>query len=203
MLFLFYKFEFRLKSWKSEDLHVEFNFVEIKFHPMSSIEQLLWNLQFDNKNCLISFSGGQDSINFLVLLSRFQKLSLLGSVRSTSSQKARCIWCHHLWKKQDFYRLRHSLQINFILNQQFFYTIFFSKKFREQTARRSRYYSFWRVAQYIQSFSLFTAHTQTDKIETFFLHLFRGAGVLGLRALRDSQTFFPYECSTKFYDSTS
>ena len=167
---------------------------------MSPFEQLIWNLQFYNQNCLISFSGGQDSINFLILLNRFQNLNLVRSPLRNSSQQSGCIWCHHLWKKQDFYRLRYSFQINFVLNQRFFYTIFFSKKFREQTARRYRYYSFWRIAQYVQSFSLLTAHTQTDKIETFLLHFFRGAGIFGLRALRDSQTFLPYECSTKFYN---
>ena len=156
-------------------------------------ESTLFDFQTSKKknlwiNCLISFSGGQDSINLLILWTNLLFSTVLN-----------ILWCHHVWKVKDFYLFRHTFQISFILHQRFFYTIFFSKYFSEQKARRFRYFSFLRIANYSGSKFVLTAHTQSDNIETFFIHLFRGSGKFGLKILRKSQNFFADECSQKFY----
>ena len=210
-------------------------------------------------NCLIAFSGGQDSINLIILwkiLARppsFRASAgllpaaardegadrpmrpLAGSPEGLgdlgpSAREARpspapselasgltactlppkgaplirvnkpsILWCNHIWKTTDFYLFRHSFQISFLLNQRFFYTIFFSKYFSEKKARKFRYFSFLRIARYSGYDSVLTAHTQSDSIETFFINLFRGSGRFGLQNLRNFQIFLNYECSQTFY----
>lgn len=162
---------------------------------MSQIEKILLDFQTLNTNCLISFSGGQDSISFIIL---WINLWVLKNNFDKKSKGSGFVWCHHLWKKQDFFLLRHSYQIYFFFHQRFFFTVLFSKNFREQEARNSRYHCFYRILKYANFSSLITVHTKTDKIETFFLHLFRGSGPLGLQNIRSYQKFLPYECSQNF-----
>ena len=166
-----------------------------------SKQKIIW------MNCLIAFSGGQDSINLVILWK-----NLLGEDGASYGglgcedphslalkNKPSIIWCNHIWKIPDFYLFRHSFQISFLFNQRFFYTIFFSKYFSEKKARKWRYFSFVRVARYSSYDSVLTAHTQSDSIETFFINLFRGSGQFGLQTLRNLQIFFNYECSQTFY----
>lgn len=137
---------------------------------------------------LITFSGGQDSTNLIILwmnISRFRK-----SV---------CLCCNHLWKKQDFYLFRHSLQISFILHKPFLYTLFFSKIYGEQNSRKNRYKSFLRIADYSSCDFIVTAHTRNDQIETFFINLFRGSGKFGLQGFRNHQFLFYYEWASSFF----
>ena len=166
-----------------------------------SKQKIIW------MNCLIAFSGGQDSINLVILWK-----NLLGEDGASYGgwgwedphslalkNKPSIIWCNHIWKIPDFYLFRHSFQISFLFNQRFFYTIFFSKYFSEKKARKWRYFSFLRVARYSGYDSVLTAHTQSDSIETFFINLFRGSGQFGLQTLRNLQIFINYECSQTFY----
>ena len=156
-------------------------------------------------NCLIAFSGGQDSINLIILwkiLARPEGLRAKCAPRTpmrVSKNKPSIIWCNHIWKSTDFYLFRHSFQVSFLFHQRFFYTIFFSKYFSEKKARKFRYFSFQRIARYSGYDSVLTAHTQSDSIETFFIHLFRGSGRFGLQTLRNFQIFLNYECSQTFY----
>ena len=151
-------------------------------------KNILWDFQTSKQkinwlNCLIAFSGGQDSINLFILwINLFNRIEITNTIS--------IIWCHHFWKKKDFYLLRHTFQMSFFFNQTFFYTFFFSKNLSEQKARHFRYCSLTRIAYYSKKTQIFTAHTQNDIIETFFINLFRGSGKIGLHALRDSQIFF-------------
>lgn len=155
-----------------------FNFSKIFFR-----QQLIY--------CLICFSGGQDSISLLICW-----IFLINNSNKTTSS---ILSCNHLWKKQDFYLFRHSFQLSFSLNLIFFYTIFFLQCFSEKNARKSRYFVFFRIADYSKSNYILTAHTQNDNFETFFLNLFRGSSKFGLQFLRNFQNFLNYECSQKFY----
>jgi len=168
-----------------------------------SKQKILW------MNCLIAFSGGQDSINLVILWKNLLGQPLPWASHSRSGwgalprlslkKKPSIIWCHHIWKTSDFYLFRHSFQISFLFNQRFFYTISFSKYFSEKKARKWRYFAFLRVARYSGHDSVLTAHTQNDSIETFFINLFRGSGQFGLQTLRNLQIFLNYECSQTFY----
>lgn len=150
-------------------------------------------------NCLISFSGGQDSVNLLILwINLLLPLDVGAFDLISKSNQISIVCCNHLWKTTDFYFFRHSLQLSFMFDQRFFYTVFFSKYFSEQKARKFRYFLFLRIAKYSSSQLVITAHTRNDNIETFFLNLFRGSGKFGLKILRNFQIFLNSECSQKF-----
>ena len=145
-------------------------------------------------NCLVAFSGGQDSTHLLILW-----INLLFLNKKFIKKKISILGCNHLWKNSNLYLLRHTLQISFFFNQRFFYTIFFSKGFSEQKARKYRYLALFRIAHYTKSQRILTAHTQNDTIETFFINLFRGSGKMGLQNLRNFQVFLDSNCFKKFY----
>lgn len=145
-------------------------------------------------NCLIAFSGGQDSMNLFILWT-----NLLFTTKNNANKKISLVGCNHLWKNSNLFLFRHTLQLSFFFYKRFFYTVFFSKCFSEQKARELRYFAFFRVANYSKSQLILTAHTQNDNIETFFINLFRGSGKLGLQNLRSFQLFLHSICSQKFY----
>lgn len=153
--------------------------------------------EFIWKDCLLSFSGGQDSTNLVILW--INLFLCTPSEKNSHGEKPSLIWCNHLWKKRDFYLLRHSFQISFIFQNRFFYTLFFSKFLTEQKARKFRYLSFLRIANFSHFHFVLTAHTETDNIETFFINLFRGSGKFGLQTLRNSQILLNNDCSHKFF----
>ena len=166
-------------------------------------EKTLLDIQKSKQKCikvnyLISFSGGQDSMNLFILWINLFLPMNFGAFRTKFSNQLSIVCCNHLWKATDFYFFRHSFQMSFIFDQRFFYTVFFSKYFSEQKARKFRYFLFLRIANYSGSEFVITAHTRNDNIETFFLNLFRGSGKFGLKILRNFQIFLNYECSQKF-----
>lgn len=178
-----------------------------KFFVMSSIfDSVLLDLKKSKQkfiwmNGLIAFSGGQDSINLIILWKNLISSTHCQVLKKKPSiiGQSPIIWCHHIWKITDFYLFRHSFKISFLLNQRFFYIIFFSKYFSEKKARKFRYFSFLRIARYSGYDSILTAHTQNDSMETFFINLFRGSGPFGLQTLRNFQIFLNDECSQTFY----
>ena len=79
-----------------------------------SKQKLIW------MNCLIAFSGGQDSINLILLWKNLDQPEGMGAEGSTpkgcpfirvSKNKPSIIWCNHIWKTTDFYLFRHSFLI--------------------------------------------------------------------------------------------
>ena len=169
---------------------------------MVSTHFFYWNFQFfrglikipffnQSKNFLIAFSGGQDSLNLLILWMNLHPVSL--------KRRNASIWCNHLWKQDDFYLFRYSLQINFILNKPFFYSICFKKIFDEHKARDFRYNSFLRVSNYSLFEYICIAHTLDDLIETFFMNLLRGSGKYGLQISQVFQIFSNYKYFQNFY----
>lgn len=145
---------------------------------------------FNKKKCLLSFSGGQDSINLIIFSLVFFQLPF---------QKISLLWCNSLWKTKDFSLFHHSVQISFLFHHRLYYTLFFSQYFNEKKARQFRYLFFWRIAFYSRSNSVLTAHTKNDNIETFFLNLFRGSGKFGLQSLRNSQNFSNHQYFQQFF----
>nr|ANG44456.1 hypothetical chloroplast RF62 [Ostreobium sp. OS1B] len=129
------------------------------------------NFLLIKKEILISFSGGQDSICLLILLILLQRqLSLYFEM----------IYCNHLWSFNSLYTLLHIFKINFNLNKKAIFALNIKKKFTEKSARLWRYSTLYRVSQFYNYQVVLTAHSQTDKIETFFLNLFRSSSKEGL-----------------------
>ena len=123
------------------------------------------------KVVLISFSGGQDSSCLVILcLILKRQLSLLFEI----------IYCGHFWNLNSLYETLHTFKLSFSLNKKSIFALNTKKKFTEKSARLWRYSTIYRVSQFYKNTLVLTAHTQTDRIETFFLNLLRSSGKDGL-----------------------
>ena len=154
----------------------------MKFKKIKSIEfintihELIYQKKVlhTNQSIVIAFSGGQDSICLLFFIFILKK---------QWDWKIKVIWCHHLWQKQSFIGINHTLRVVLSLKIETSFIVTVEKIFDEQKARHWRYIVFFRLALFYQSKVILTGHTGTDRIETLLLNLFRGCGVDGLHSL--------------------
>lgn len=154
---------------------------------INSILELINNLRisiiklnplFLNKNTLVSFSGGQDSICLLLLLLILKKQLSLGF---------ELIYCGHLWDLNSLYKFLHISKLSFNLDKEIIFTITPNKIFNENSARNWRYSTIYRTSQFYNHKIILTAHTRTDQIETLLLNLFRGTSKEGLSIFSNHQ----------------
>ena len=124
------------------------------------------NLLLINNVNLISYSGGQDSSCLRILLILLKKqLSVFFEI----------IYCNHFWSLNSLYDNLHTFKLSFSLNKKIIFALNIKKNFTEKLARLWRYSTIYRVSQFYNCEVILTAHTQTDRIETFFLNLFRSS----------------------------
>lgn len=135
-----------------------------------------WKLLL-TKKFLISFSGGQDSICLIILITQLvRQLNLCYAI----------IYCNHFWTSKNLYQLYHITKVSFSFDKVFF-SLIPQKQFNEKDARLWRYSLIYRVSQFYNYKIIVTAHTQTDQIETFLLNLFRGSSTKGLSIFHRDQ----------------
>ena len=132
------------------------------------------NFIFKNKNVLLSFSGGQDSLCLLILMLNF---------RSQFKYFISSIYMNHFWGLKSLYKLSHLLKISYLINQKFFFTIPNHKIFNEKKSRIWRYSISYRISLFYGYDILLTGHTLNDQIETLLLNLFRGSSKQGINSL--------------------
>ena len=125
------------------------------------------NKQNNNKNLLIAFSGGQDSVSLLVLLF---------GIQSQNSIKLNLLWNHHLWHKDSFFITRHILKLSFLFKISIHSAIAINPVKTELQARQWRLKVSRRLETFYKYQSVIKAHSGTDKTETLLLNLFRGTG---------------------------
>ena len=129
------------------------------------------NFLLMKKAALISFSGGQDSSCLIVMLIILKKqLSLSFEI----------IYCNHFWNLNSLYAFLHIFKYSFSLNRKAIFAFNIKKNYTEKSARLWRYSIIYRVSQFYTYKVVLTAHTQTDRIETLFLNLFRSSSKDGL-----------------------
>ena len=121
----------------------------------------------NNKDVLISFSAGQDSVALLVLLF---------GIQSQSSLKLNLLWNHHLWHKDSFFVTRHVLKLSFLFKTSSHSAIAIGPVKTELQARQWRLKASRRLSNFYKYQNVMQAHSGTDKIETLLLNLFRGTG---------------------------
>lgn len=125
---------------------------------------------------IIAISGGQDSICLIKLLQDFKKYlkPLL---------KIEYIYIDHQWKNDSIYQVKHLS--NFIKNMHEKIYVYQIKHITtsEKHARKLRYQLIIKHSIKYKKVTIMTAHTETDKIETFWLQIMRGTGINGATSL--------------------
>jgi len=133
------------------------------------------NLIQPNTKILLTISGGQDSISLLIFFYIFQKQWNID---------LKILYCNHLWESNSLNNHGHISKIAYSLNLNL---IFFLSFFSIKTEEKSRFWRseiFLRIGAYKKVSLIATGHTLTDKSETFFFNLLRGAGSKGSSSLQ-------------------
>lgn len=150
---------------------------------IKKIKNFLIHKNFLNlkKLYILSVSGGQDSTAlfffFFIIKKQF-------------SIKMHIFHCNHLWQYDNFFYSIQLKQICFLLKIDYSQAIPKKSLYNEKQARFWRLTMFYRICFFFKSFFLLTAHSSTDRIETFFLNLFRGSGLMGLNSFNKTRKLF-------------
>ncbi len=125
---------------------------------------------------LISISGGQDSI---YLINQVMKISKNTNIKFDIEY----IYIDHQWKRDSKQNILHL--INYINAQNSTLSIYQTPNvsLKEHIARKYRYNILIDHALINNYNCIITAHTKTDKIETFLSHLIRGTSINGAASL--------------------
>lgn len=136
------------------------------------------NLIQPNDEVLLAVSGGIDSV---VMLDLFNKTGIKYAI-------AHCNFKLRLFESDDDEMFVRQLAHKY--NAEVFVGLCmaadYSKKKRmsiQESARELRYAWFNKVCSYNNYSLVAVAHNHDDKIETFFINLFRGAGIKGLKSI--------------------
>ena len=144
--------------------------LSLRSHVVASSKQNLSNQrskQKNNKNLLVSFSGGQDSVTLLVLLF---------GIQSQNSLKLNILFFHHLWHKDSFFVTRHIFKLSLLFKISIHNAVAITPVKTELQARQWRLKLSRRLESFYKYQRVIQAHSGTDKIETLLLNLFRGTG---------------------------
>nr|YP_010904217.1 lysidine synthase [Catenella fusiformis]WCH57468.1 lysidine synthase [Catenella fusiformis] len=147
-------------------------YLHTKFYD--TINKLLKNNSF--ASTLIAISGGQDSLCLTKLVKDFNdKHHLL--------PRLTYIYIDHQWRKDSRSQIKHL--INIIKKNKQKIIIYQIKQIvkSEIQARQLRYKILIKHAILNKYSTIMTAHTETDKIETFWLQIFKGTSLDGITSL--------------------
>nr|YP_009510994.1 tRNAIle-lysidine synthetase [Hydropuntia rangiferina]AXI96667.1 tRNAIle-lysidine synthetase [Hydropuntia rangiferina]UAD87350.1 tRNAIle-lysidine synthetase [Hydropuntia rangiferina] len=129
-----------------------------------------------NLSILIAISGGKDSLCLIKLVEDFNNIH-------NYFQYIEFIYIDHQWRLDSKQNIKHLINyINKTKNRIYIYQI--NKiDISESIMRQIRYQIILKHAIRHKKQIIFTAHNQTDQIETFLLNLLRGTGLEGLSSL--------------------
>nr|YP_009393465.1 tRNA Ile-lysidine synthetase [Bostrychia simpliciuscula]ARW62027.1 tRNA Ile-lysidine synthetase [Bostrychia simpliciuscula] len=146
-----------------------------------SFNKIITNLikQINTQCILLAISGGQDSLCLIKLVENFKN----NYERSNQKLKTEYIYIDHQWKSNSKKKIKYL--IHYLKSIQENLKIYQVKDitFSEDTCRKYRYNIIFQHAVKYKQKIIITAHTSTDKTETFFQNLIRGTSIEGLNSL--------------------
>jgi tRNA(Ile)-lysidine synthase len=149
------------------------------------IEQavLLFKSAYGHRPIVLAFSGGMDSTVLLHALVK-QGLTLKIVHVHHGLQAVADDWVSHAQQQARHYGVECHIERIQLADR--------SRRGMEDLARSARYMALWQ--QVPNQGVLLTAHHQRDQAETVLLRLLRGAGVKGLAAIHNEQSFDHQRC---------
>nr|UAD84112.1 tRNAIle-lysidine synthetase [Gracilaria changii] len=125
---------------------------------------------------LIAISGGKDSLCLVKLIEDFNNIH-------NYFDTVQYIYVDHQWRNDSKQNIQHLLNyIDTTKNKIHIYQIQ-QINMSESSVRKIRYQIIVKHAIKHKTKFIFTAHNQTDQLETFLLNLIRGTGLEGLSSL--------------------
>lgn len=141
-------------------------------------------------NCLLTCSGGQDSMTLFFFFLNLQNqwgFNMHG------------LYCHHFWQRESFQTSFHLTKVFSIMETPLTFSLCCISLKNENTARHWRYSIFERFSFVIQSLQMITGQTSSDQIESFFLNLTRGTSMNGIATLYWKRS--NYSCQFRCFNS--
>nr|YP_010902425.1 lysidine synthase [Hypnea nidifica]WCH54280.1 lysidine synthase [Hypnea nidifica] len=139
-------------------------------------------LKYRLQAILIAISGGQDSICLIQLIENFQK-------KYNQILKITYIYIDHQWTQNNQQQIKHLINIIKKTTKQFIIYQINQSVHSELQAREIRYKILIQHSIKYKYKYIMTAHTQTDKIETFLQHIIRGTSLNGLTSFNEYRKF--------------
>ena len=132
--------------------------------------------KYSTESLLIGVSGGQDSICLIRFINNF-------NTKQKKYKHIDYIYIDHQWTKES--KKQAEYVISYLKSLKNKVTIYQIRKtsLSEKIARTYRYHTIIHHAIKYKYKVILTAHTETDKIETFFLNLIRGTTIEGTTTL--------------------
>nr|QCI07145.1 tRNA Ile-lysidine synthetase [Hypnea pannosa] len=131
---------------------------------------------------LISISGGQDSICLIKLIENFQQ-------KYNKKLNITYIYIDHQWTKNSQQQIKHLINIFKETKKKFVIYQINQPANSELKARELRYNILIKYSIQYKYTHIMTAHTQTDKTETFLQHIIRGTSLNGLTSFNEYRKF--------------
>lgn len=175
-----------LKNYKNDqfqkkDLSILYSVNELLCHK---------NLLKTKQRILIAVSGGQDSMCLIKLLFRLQV---------KWNWKLGIIHCDHGWNSISKLQANYVSQLAHSMELDYYQAITINSVNSEVSARTWRYHLIKQIADTHKYDVIITAHTTSDRIETFLYNLFRGCSLNGLQALRWKRTLIQKKYTNIFF----
>nr|YP_010903818.1 lysidine synthase [Hypnea musciformis]WCH56869.1 lysidine synthase [Hypnea musciformis] len=156
---------------------------------MNTYIEKKFNQKFDiflSKNklqaILIAISGGQDSICLINLIENFQK-------KYRKELSITYIYIDHQWTKNSQRQIKHLINIIKETTKKFVIYQINQLTNSELKARELRYNILIKYSEQYKYTHIITAHTQTDKTETFLQHIIRGTSLNGITSFNEYRKF--------------
>nr|YP_009398198.1 tRNA Ile-lysidine synthetase [Thaumatella adunca]ARW67384.1 tRNA Ile-lysidine synthetase [Thaumatella adunca] len=140
--------------------------------------------KYSINSILLAISGGQDSICLIKLMNSLKK-----KLCRKNNFRISYIYIDHQWKKDSKKQIKHLINYIQSINEKI--EIYQINKIiiSENECRKYRYNIIFQHAIKYQYKLILTAHSNTDKIETFLQNIIRGCGIEGLTSLTIKSKF--------------
>ncbi len=123
---------------------------------------------------LIAISGGQDSMCLIKILFQLQ---------STWNWQLGIVHCDHQWNTVSKLQANYVSQVSNMMELDYYQATTIHNINSESSARHWRYLVIKKIVYFHNYQAIITAHTSSDRIETFIHNLLRGCGMTGLQSL--------------------
>ena len=146
------------------------------------LDEFLAKYSIANKNVVIAFSGGPDSV---VLA------SLIKNVADKYNLKPVLCYFNHRWRHEAF--LEEEFTKNFAQKMGFQFYIERApenSKKNEETARNLRYDFLYKCAKNFKTDAVLLAHNKNDNVETLIYRIIKGTSVSGLTSIPEHRDIF-------------
>lgn len=128
----------------------------------------------------VAISGGQDSLCLMKLIQDFKE-------DHHPLLKIHYVYIDHQWRQDSIHQVQHLLNIISSMQETVYIYQINHVSNSEVNARKHRYQILVNHSISLSSNIIITAHTQTDKIETFWQQIIRGATINGITSLNSER----------------